>query len=92
MKQTKSTTEGRKAEKSLREAVARVIEENRKLGLPVAVMQKGKAVLISAEDAVAQVREAPVGYKTRFEVWSMVSEPVPDKPDGYPYVNGRRRR
>jgi len=65
MKPSEATAEGRRAEQSLRKAVSKVMEENRKLGLPVAVMKNGKAVLIPAEEAVAQVREAPVKYKTR---------------------------
>lgn len=65
MKSNKPTVEGRKAERVLRKAVARVIEENRKLGLPVAVMKDGKAVLISAEKAVAAVRESHGTYSTR---------------------------
>lgn len=48
---SKPTQEGRKAERVFRKAVARVIEENRKLGLPVAIMRNGRAVLIPAENA-----------------------------------------
>ena len=62
MKQPRATAAGRKAVQSLRRAVADVIEENRKLGLPVAVMRHGQAVLISAEQAVAQVREERAQY------------------------------
>ena len=65
MKADKPTVEGRKAERVLREAVARVIEENRKLGLPVAVMKNGKAVLIPAEKAMAAVRETRTKDSTR---------------------------
>ncbi len=64
MKKTKPTSKGQKAEKSLRQAVAKVIERNRRLGIPVAVMQNGKAVLISAEQAVSMVREKRGQYKT----------------------------
>lgn len=64
MKHAKPTADGRNAERILRRAVARVIEENRKLGLPVAVMKDGKAVLISAEKAVAAVREGSARYST----------------------------
>ena len=64
MAKAKPTIEGQKAERVLREAVATVIEENRKLGLPVAVMKNGKAVLIPAADAVALVREERAAYRT----------------------------
>ncbi len=40
------TPEGRRAEKAFQRAVARVIEENRRLGIPIAVMKDGKAVLV----------------------------------------------
>lgn len=65
MKSNRPTVAGLKAERVLRKAVARVIEENRKLGLPVAVMKDGKAVLISAEKAVAAIRESGGAYLTR---------------------------
>lgn len=57
--------EGRRAEKALKMAVAGVIEEHRKLGLPIAVMRGDKAVYVSAEDQTTQVREpkAPFGKK-----------------------------
>ena len=53
----KPTVEGRKAERILQIAVAKVIEENRRLGRPVAVMYKGKAALISAEKAISEARK-----------------------------------
>ena len=59
------TSEGRKAEKALRKAVKRVIEENRRLGLPVAVMRNGKPVLIPAEQAIASIREIRSSYSGR---------------------------
>ena len=65
MRQVKPSVRGRRAEQSLREAVAEVIEQSRKLGLPVAVMKNGKAVLIPAEEAIAQVREARAQYGSR---------------------------
>lgn len=49
--------EGRRAEKALKIAVAGVIEEHRRLGLPIAVMRNGKAVYVSAEDKASLVRE-----------------------------------
>jgi hypothetical protein len=39
MAPARPTPEGRKAERALQRAVARVIERNRRLGLPVAVMK-----------------------------------------------------
>jgi len=54
---------GRRAERALKKAVARVMDENRRLGLPVAVMRKGKAVLISADEALGVVREERATYK-----------------------------
>ena len=65
MRHATPTVEGRRAEQSLRDAVAQAIEENRRLGLPVAVMKNGKAVLIPAEEALAQVRETRAKYRTR---------------------------
>ncbi len=65
MKTSKPTVEGRKAERVLREAVSKVMEQSRKLGRPVAVMKDGKAVLISADRAVAAVRESRRAYAVR---------------------------
>ncbi len=65
MKRSTPTSEGRKAEKALRKAVKRVIEENRRLRLPVAVMRHGKAVLISAEEATTSIRERRGAYRVR---------------------------
>lgn len=57
--------EGVKAERALKKAVARVMEENRRLGIPVAVMRKGKAVSVSAEEALRVVREERATYKVK---------------------------
>jgi hypothetical protein len=65
MKRSIPTSEGRKAEKALRKAVKRVIEENRRLGLPVAVMRKGKPVLIPAEEARTYIRESRSPYASK---------------------------
>lgn len=54
MKSIKPSSEGLKAIKALRKAVSRVVEENRKLGIPVAVMQNGKAVLIPVENILTK--------------------------------------
>ena len=48
---------GRKAECALKTAVARVMDENRRIGLPVVVMRGGKAVLIPADEALRVLRE-----------------------------------
>ena len=65
MKCSRPTSEGRKAEKALRNAVKRVIEENRRLGLPVAVMRNGKPVLIPAEEAMASILKIRSPYSGR---------------------------
>ncbi len=65
MKRSTPTSEGRKAEKALRKAVKKVIEENRRLGLPVAVMRNGKPVLIPAEKATTSVRESRGIYSAK---------------------------
>ena len=44
--------EGRKAERALKRAVARVMAENEKLGIPVAVMKNNRAVLIPVAEAL----------------------------------------
>ena len=61
----KPTQEGRRAEKALKMAVAGVIEEHRRLGLPIAVMRNGKAVYVSAEDKVTTVREPKAAYRNK---------------------------
>ena len=43
---SKPSSAGRRAEKAFQRAVARVVEENRRLGIPIAVMRNGKAVFI----------------------------------------------
>jgi hypothetical protein len=65
MKRVKPSAHGRRAEQCLRKAVASVVEENRKLGLPVAVMRDGKAVLIPVEEAMSLVREERTTYRTK---------------------------
>jgi hypothetical protein len=56
---------GRKAEKALKQAVADVIEEHRRLGLPIAVMHRGKAVFLPVEQAAPLVRETKSSYRKR---------------------------
>lgn len=58
-----ASPDGRKAERVLKKAVARVMEENRRLGIPVAVMRKGRAVTIPAEKALQVVREERAAYR-----------------------------
>ncbi len=54
----------RKANAAMRDAVAKVVEEHRRDGRPLAVWQDGKAVLVPA-GTPAVVRERPSNYKTR---------------------------
>ena len=49
-------------EKALQAAVAEVVAEHKRTGKPLAVWQDGSAVLLSAERAVAAVREARGEY------------------------------
>jgi hypothetical protein len=64
---TKATTPKnaltRKALAALQSAVAKVVEEHRREGRPLAVWQNGKAVLVSPGKPIV-VREAPAKYKT----------------------------
>ncbi|MFH0954217.1 MAG: hypothetical protein V1873_07800 [Verrucomicrobiota bacterium] len=54
-----------KAERALKKAVSAVVEEHRRLGLPIAIMRKGKAVFVSAEKALAAVREDRASYAAK---------------------------
>lgn len=65
MKRSTPTSEGRKAEKALKRAVKKVVEENRRLGLPVAVMRNGKPVLIPAEEVRISIRESRAPYTSK---------------------------
>ncbi len=62
---SRPSREGAQAERALKKAVARVLDENRRLGIPVAVMRKGRAVSIPAEEALKAVREEQTEYRTR---------------------------
>ncbi len=62
-KRSQPSADGRKAERALQKAVARVVEESRRLGLPIAVMQGGRAVLVSVDEARRTVREASAPYR-----------------------------
>jgi hypothetical protein len=60
-----ASKEGLRAEKALKMAVAGVIEEHRRLGLPIAVMRNGKAVFVSVDKKVSAVRETKASYRTK---------------------------
>ncbi len=61
----KPTKHGLLAEKALQTAVAGVIEEHRRLGLPIAVMKDGKAVYVSVNKKTPSIRESKKAYKAR---------------------------
>jgi hypothetical protein len=61
----KPSPEGRRAEKALKKAVAEAVEEHRRLGLPVAVMHKGKAVYVRAGEMAPAAREAKATYRKK---------------------------
>jgi hypothetical protein len=52
------------ATQALREAVAKVVEEHRRRGIPLAVWRDGRAVSIPASEA-AMLRETPVSYRPK---------------------------
>jgi PHD/YefM family antitoxin component YafN of YafNO toxin-antitoxin module len=49
---------------ALRAAVAKLIEDHRRDGRPLAIWRDGKAVWVSVEEAAA-MREAPTPYRTK---------------------------
>ena len=49
MNKSKLTELDKKAEKAMREAVKKVVEEHKKSGLPLAVWKEGKVINISAK-------------------------------------------
>ena len=53
MKHRKKLTLTEKATKALREAVAKAVEEHRRLGIPLAIWRDGKAVAVPAEELMA---------------------------------------
>ncbi len=59
------TPEGRRAEKALQLAVDGVIEEHRRLGLPIAVMRNGKAVYVNVAEIVPAVNEPKARYRAK---------------------------
>ena len=52
-----------KAEIALRQAVAGVIREHRRLGEPLAIWRDGRVVMVSPDQLV--LREEPVEYRTK---------------------------
>ena len=64
-KLSRPSRDGARAERALKKAVARVIEENRRLDIPVAVIRNGRAVSIPAEEALMAVREERAAYTTK---------------------------
>ena len=54
----------RKAWAAMQEAVAKVVEEHRRDGRPLAIWRDGKAVLVRPE-TLAVVRESAARYRTR---------------------------
>lgn len=61
----KPSKHGLQAEKALKMAVKGVIEEHRRLGLPIAVMKDGKAVYVSVDEQVPIVRESKKTYRAK---------------------------
>ncbi len=53
-----------KATQALTEAVAKVVDDHRRRGIPLAVWRNGKAVSIPATEAGA-LRETPIPYRTK---------------------------
>ena len=64
MKTRNQTSLTDKAMKALTEAVAKAVEEHRRLGIPLAVWRNGKAVSIPAEEVTA-LRETPPTYRAK---------------------------
>lgn len=66
MKQlSRPSVDGQKAERALKKAVARVMDDNRRLGYSVAVMHHNKAVIVSPDTAVKVARETPESYQAK---------------------------
>jgi hypothetical protein len=61
----KPSKHGLKAEKALKIAVRGVIEEHRRLGLPIAVMKDGKAVYVNVNEKMPVAREPQKAYRTK---------------------------
>ncbi len=52
------TPQGLRAEKALKMAVAGVIKEHRRLGLPIAVMKNGKSVFVSVNKEAKSIEQS----------------------------------
>ena len=63
MKKTTRTSLTQKAMRALTEAVAKVVEDHRQRGRPLAVWRNGEAVWMPVETADA-LREIPPTYRT----------------------------
>jgi hypothetical protein len=64
MKKTTRTSLTQKAMQALTEAVAKVVEDHRQRGKPLAVWRNGEAVWMPVETAAA-LRETPPAYRTK---------------------------
>ncbi len=64
MKRKTESSLTKKAVRALAEAVAEVVEDHRRRGIPLAVWRNGKAVLVSASELSA-LRETPIPCRTR---------------------------
>lgn len=64
MKKPKKSSLTEQAIQALTDAVAKVVEDHRRRGKPLAVWRDGKAVWISAEEAGA-LHESPTPYGRR---------------------------
>jgi hypothetical protein len=63
-KRRKPSSLTQKAMQALCDAVAKVLEDHRRRGIPLAVWRDGKAVLIPASEARAP-RETPMPYRRK---------------------------
>jgi hypothetical protein len=63
MKKTRKLSLTEAALKALHEAVAKVVEDHRQRGKPLAVWRNGRAVWMPAEEATA-LHELPAQYRT----------------------------
>ena len=64
MKKRGQSSLTRQATQALTEAVAKVVEDHGRRGIPLAVWRNGRAVSIPAE-GVGALRENPIPYRTR---------------------------
>jgi len=64
MKKRNQSSLTQKAMRALTEAVAKAVEEHRRLGIPLAIWRDGRAVSIPAKEA-GTLRETPPAYGTK---------------------------